>query len=104
VEILGLLLGYSFLTGVTDTMDDFPIVAFSGQEGLPPKSIPVLLGSDDKEFAFLIVYPEATSEQVHRYVLYMPRTEIKWMTVLRLMSLQRLAKLDELKKILKPTQ
>lgn len=95
--VILLLLGYAFLTGVTDTVGEFPLVAFSGVEGLPPHSLPILLGSDDKGYALLVVNSQAKADEVKRYVLYVPRSEIKWMTVLRLMPLQPLAKLDELK-------
>jgi hypothetical protein len=47
-EVLSLLLGYSFLSGVTDTIDEFPVVAFSGSQDLQPGALSVLLGSDDK--------------------------------------------------------
>lgn len=98
-QVLLLLLGYSYLIGVTDTIGQFPIVVFSGSEQLVPHSCALLLGSDDKQFAFLIVNCQEKSEQLQKYVLYLPRTEVKWMTVIRVAQLQPLARLDDLKKL-----
>jgi hypothetical protein len=92
-QMLSFLLGYSFLSGVADTVDEFPAVAFSGEEQLHANSLALLLGSDDKEFALLVVNENA---KPRKYILYLPRTEVKWMTVLRLMPLHPLAHLQEL--------
>jgi hypothetical protein len=98
-QVLFLLFGYSYLIGVTDTIGEFPIVTFSGSEQLPPHSCPVLLGSDDKQFAILVVNCQEKPEGLRKYVLYLPRTEVKWMTVVRVEQLQPFARLDDLKKL-----
>lgn len=98
-QVLFLLFGYSYLTGVTDTIGEFPVVAFSGSEQLVPHSCNLLLGSDDKQLAILVVNCQSTPEQLQKYVLYLPRTEVKWMTVIRVAQLQPLARLDDLKKL-----
>lgn len=96
-QTLGLLLGYSFLSGVTDTNDKFPAVAFSGEEQLQKGAMAILLGSDDKGFALLVINTQSKSEDLQKYILYLPRAEVKWITVLRLMPLHPLANLEELK-------
>ncbi len=96
-QVLSLLLGYSYLSGVADTVDDYPAVAFSGEEQLQAGSMAVLLGSDEKEFALLIVNSQAKPD-LQRYVLYLPRTEVKWMTVLRLMPLHPLANIGDMER------
>jgi len=96
-QLLGLLLGYSYLSGVADAVDDYPAVAFSGEEQLQAGSLAVFLGSDDKEFALLIVNSQAKPD-LQRYILYLPRAEVKWMTVLRLMPLHPLANIGDLER------
>ena len=98
-QVLLLLLGFSYLIGVTDTIGEYPIVAFSGMDQLAPHSCSVLLGSDDKQFAILVVNCQQKPEGLQKYVLYLPRTEVKWMTVIRVTQLQPLARLDDLKKL-----
>jgi hypothetical protein len=99
-QLLSLTLAYSYLVGVTDTIGEFPVVSFSGSEQSVPHSCPLLLGSDEKQFAVLIVNCEQRPDQLQKFVLYLPRTEVKWMTVLRVVQLQPLARLDDLKKLL----
>ncbi|MGA8489752.1 MAG: hypothetical protein WB711_04970 [Terriglobales bacterium] len=98
-QLLSLTLAYSYLVGVTDTMGEFPVVSFSGSEQSVPHSCPLLLGSDEKQFAVLVVNCEQRADQIQKFVLYLPRTEVKWMTVLRVAQLQPLARLDDLKKL-----
>jgi hypothetical protein len=99
-QLLSLTLAYSYLVGVTDTIGEFPVVSFSGSDQSVPHSCPLLLGSDEKQFAVLIVNCEQKADQLQKFVLYLPRTEVKWMTILRVVQLQPLARLDDLKKLL----
>jgi hypothetical protein len=104
IQVLSLLILYASLEGVADTIDDFPLVAFSNQEALfGAGSVPVLLGSDDKQFALLIAFPNAKPDDVQREILYVPRSEVKWMIVLRLIPLQPLGKYDDLKRLAQNT-
>jgi len=98
-QVLFLLFGFSYLLGVIDTVGEYPIVAFSGVDQLAPHSCSVLLGSDDKQFAILVVNCQEKPEGLQKYVLYLPRTEVKWMAVTRVTQLQPLARLDDLKKL-----
>jgi hypothetical protein len=98
-QLLFLLVGYSYLVGVTDTIGEFPAVAFSGTAQLAPDSCSILIGADDKQIALLIVKCEKPSETLQKYVLYVPRSEVKWMTVIRVVSIQPLARLDDLKRL-----
>lgn len=98
-QVLLLLLGFSYLMGVTDTIGQFPVVAFSGVDQLGSHLCTVLLGSDDRQFAILVINCQEKPEGLQKYVLYLPRTEVKWMTVIRLMQLQPLARLDDLRKL-----
>lgn len=98
-QVLFLLFGFSYLLGVIDTIGEYPIVSFSGASQLAPHSCSVLLGSDDKQFAVLVVDCQEKSEGLQKYVLYLPRTEVKWMAVTRVTQLQPLARLDDLKKL-----
>jgi hypothetical protein len=98
-QVLLLLFGFSYLLGVADTIGEFPIVSFSGVDQLAPHSCTVLLGSDDKQFAILVVNCQEKPEGLLKYVLYLPRTEVKWMAVTRVIQLQPLARLDDLKKL-----
>lgn len=74
-------------------------MSFSGVNQLAPHSCSVLLGSDDKQFAILVVNCQEKPDGLQKYVLYLPRTEVKWMAVTRVTQLQPLARLDDLKKL-----
>jgi hypothetical protein len=93
VHTLGLLLMFSALSGVVDTIDQFPIVAFSGSTALEPHSLSILLGSDDKQFALLIVNVAAKDGDLKRTLLYIPRAEIKWINIIGVRQLQPIVKL-----------
>jgi len=97
VEVLSLLIAYAYLSGVASTVDRFPLVSFSGQTGwVDQGGLLLLLGSDDKQFAFLVVKTKAPQGDTQEFILYVPRSEVKWMAVLRLLPLQPVAKLSEL--------
>lgn len=97
-EALFLLLGFSYLLGVTDTLEEFPLVAFSGGQQLPHATY-LLLGSDDKEFAFLAVNLDTKPGELPRYILYEPRSEVKWMVAGKMEPFQGMARLDELRNL-----
>jgi hypothetical protein len=100
IQVLVLIVEYSSLAGVTDTVDEFPAVAFYNEQALlGPHTVPILLGSDDKQFALLVVYVNAKPEDVQKAIFYVPRSEIKWMAALSLVPLQPLAKYDDLKRL-----
>lgn len=104
VQAASMLLGYARLEGIAGTVQDYPVVTFSGVEGLGKSVIPILLGQDDKMFAVLVVELNATSAQTSRYLLYLPRTEVKWMSIIRYMSLYQTEKISDLKQISKEVE
>src|SRR5665213_3609164 len=74
ISIFGLLvvlvsvLMYSYLNGAIATVMEYPVVSFTNQiELFGQGSVPILLGQDDKMFAFLIVLTGAKPEdEVHK--------------------------------------
>jgi hypothetical protein len=100
-----MMLGFAHLRGTADTVDDYPLVAFSGVTEIGEHVLPILLGQDDKMFAILILQLNDKNDAVQmRYVLYLPRTELKWMIVLRFMPLYRMSKINDLKKLAEEVQ
>jgi hypothetical protein len=99
-QIVGLLFTWSFLAGITDIADDYPVVAFSNMQALGVETgyIPLLTGSDDKQYAFLLINAQAKGCDLKRFILYLPKTEVKWMTITRTWHLSNVFKLDELNK------
>lgn len=103
-ELLSLLFGYAYMQGVAGTVDYFPLVDPEPQLGIMGSHpLPILMGADDKQFALLVVYPYAKPNEPHKLILFVPRTEVKFMTVLRLVPLQPLAKYDEFKDPIQPS-
>ena len=96
---LAFLFGFAYLHGMADTVHDFPVVTFSGMTESDRGYIPFLLGEDDKMFALLIIKLDDKMEVATRYVIYLPRTEVKWMTVIRYMPLYRIADFNDLKRL-----
>lgn len=104
-QVAGMMLGFAHLRGTADTVDDYPLVAFSGVTEIGEHVLPILLGQDDKMFAILILQLNDKNDAVQmRYVLYLPRTELKWMIVLRFMPLYRMSKINDLKKLAEEVQ
>ncbi len=50
-------------------------------------SIRVLLASDDKQYALLVVFLNTKPEDKHKLILFVPKSEVKWMTVTDLVPL-----------------
>jgi hypothetical protein len=99
LQTFSLFISFSFLRGVEDTIDDFPVVTYSGLEkSFPQRVIPVLIGNDDKQFALLVVLPDAKPTEPQKLILYLPRDQVKWMTVVSLKPLQLLGKLDDVER------
>ena len=104
-QVAGMMLGFAHLHGTADTVDDYPLVAFSGVTEIGEHVLPILLGQDDKMFAILILQLNDKNDAIQmRYVLYLPRTELKWMTVLRFMPLYRTSKINDLKELAEQVQ
>jgi hypothetical protein len=93
---LSFLLFHAYLHGMADTVHEFPVVAFSGVTEAD-RNIFFLLGEDDKMFALLDIKLDDKMAVATRYVIYLPRTEVKWMTVIRYMPIYRIANLNDLK-------
>jgi hypothetical protein len=96
---LSFLFGYSYLHGMADTVHDFPVIAYSGMTESDRGYICFLLGEDDKMFALLTIKLDDKREVATRYVAYLPRTEVKWMTVIRYMPIYRVADINDLKRL-----
>jgi hypothetical protein len=97
IQLLSFLVMDGFIYGVTTSIDEFPSVTFSGQEQLLGKNaVPLLVGSDDKQVALLVLYPCAPDSGLRKTVLYLPRSEIKWMTSGKALPIHLAAHLGEL--------
>jgi hypothetical protein len=87
VQLFVLLTGFAFFVGAASTVQPYPIVAFSNMYQLLEKdTAAILVGSDDKVYAFLLVFkvgPRNETPGISKAILYLPRTEVKWLTVLR---------------------
>jgi hypothetical protein len=99
-QVFSLVAGFAFLYGVSFTFGPYPIVTFSGEEQYGKHKLAALIGSDDKMFSFLVLFPGDKPNEVpspSKVILYVPRTEIKWMTVLTQEPLYILAHYHDLK-------
>ena len=87
----------SYILGATQTVSEYPVVAFSNSTQLLGKDvIPILIGQDDKQFAILLAYSCTSPSNLTNTVLYLPRSEVKWMVVVRQEPLHLYAHLREL--------
>jgi hypothetical protein len=95
------LMGMARIFGAFATVDEYPVVAFSSQAEFAggENVIPILLGQDDKMFALLIVLPEPKEGSIRKMILYLPRDQVKYMAVVRLVPLYVIDKYDDLKEI-----
>ncbi len=96
---LSFLFGSAYLRGIADTVHDFPVVAFSGMSTSDHGYILFLLGEDDKTFALLDLRLDDKMQVDTKYVLYVPRAEVKWMTVIRYMPIYRMADINDLMRL-----
>ncbi len=97
LQVLNLVTAFALLSGVWSTFQPYPVVAFSNMEQVCGKgALPVLIGSDDKVYALLVLFKPEGSSTFSKTVLYLPRSEVKWMALLREEPLQRLARYPEL--------
>lgn len=101
MQVFNLVGGFAFIYGAGLTFQPYPIVAFSNMEQLCGKgTVPVLLGSDDKLYAFLLLLKVGAPNETpspNKVILYLPRTEVKWMTVLEQQPLHAVALYHDLK-------
>jgi hypothetical protein len=104
IQVFNLVAGYAFIYGAAFTFQPYPIVAFSNMEQLLGKNvIPVLIGSDDKVYAFLLVFTGGGRNETPnpgKTILYLPRPEVKWLTVVRQEPLHMIAHYHDLKTLL----
>lgn len=89
---------FAYLSGAAATAKDYPVVALSNEKELfGDKAVSILLGQDDKMFAVLVVLTgPKPNDELHKMVVYIPRSEVKYMAVVRTASLYRLDKYDDL--------
>ena len=107
LQLLVLVVGFAFIMGVGSTFRPYPVVAFSNMEQLCGKhAVPVLIGSDDKLYAFLLILnvgAQSDASDPGKTILYLPRTEVKWLTVLRQEPLHLVARYHELHSLVPDT-
>lgn len=97
LQALVLCVAYSRILGATLTIDEYPVVAFSNSSQLlGTNAVPILIGQDDKQFAILVAQTCKSQSGLTNTVLYLPRSEVKWMIVLRQEPLHLFAHLREL--------
>lgn len=93
---------FAYIQGALFTVDEYPAVDFSNHMTMfGENSVPVLLGEDDKLYAILVVIPDAVSRSAQKYLVYIPRTEIKYLATVRMVPLYIIEKYDDLLKIQK---
>jgi len=87
LEIFNLASGFAVIYGAGFTFQDYPVVAFSNEEQYFGKAdIPMLIDSDDKLYAFLVIRTGAMQDATpnpDKVILFIPRGEVKWLMVLR---------------------
>jgi hypothetical protein len=97
---LSFLFSYAYLQGMVETVHDFPVIAYSGQmTDLGEGFICLLLGEDDKMFALLCIKVDDKTDGTKKFIYYLPRTEVKWMTVIRYMPIYLTSDINELKRL-----
>lgn len=96
---LSFLFGCAYLRGIADTVRDFPVVAYSGISPSDRGYIFFLLGQDDKTFALLELHVNDKTQIDSKFVFYVPRTEVKWMMVVKYMPIYRAADLNDLMRL-----
>jgi len=103
-NLLLLIAAFGSLAGVSTTFEPYPIVIFSNmQQYLGKDTVAVFLDSDDKQYAFLVVLHVGEENQrpnPDKVILCLPRTEIKWMIVLRQMPLHLIDHYHDFKALL----
>ena len=100
IQVFVLISAFALFYGVSRTFRPYPIVAFSGEEQAGKNILAALIGSDDKMFAFFILYKGDKPNEVpnpSKVILYKPRTEVKWMTVVGQQPLYLVAHYHDLK-------
>lgn len=105
-QIFLLVGGFAFMHGVPLTFQPYPIVVFSNEEQLGKHVLAALIGSDDKMFAFLVLYTGDKPNEVpnpSKVILYKPRTEVKWITVVGQQPLYLMAHYRDLKTLVPVT-
>jgi len=102
IQTIAIVFCFATVIGVVSTIEPYPLVAFSNVKELVGEHVlPLLLGSDDKMFALLIVNVDDTNQnKVPKTILYLPRTEVKWMTVIRMMPLHLVSHAKEIKDLI----
>ncbi len=104
INILMLVAACAFLLGISTTFESFPIVNFSSMEQHFGKdTLAALLGSDDKQFAFLVILKVGEGNETPnpgKVILVVPRSEVKWMIVVRQMPLHLISHYHDFKALL----
>lgn len=94
LQVLTMISALAMILGAASTIRKYPVVSFSNAEQLLGKdAVPLLIGSDDKQFAFLVVFSKATA---NRIVAYVPRSELKWLAIVNNAPLHLYAHVHEL--------
>jgi len=104
IQIFNLVSGFAFIYGASLTFQPYPLVVFSNYEQLCGKgALPILLGSDEKLYAFLVIFKVGAPNErpsPSKVILYLPRTEVKWMAVVKQEPLHLLARYPDARALL----
>jgi hypothetical protein len=86
-----LVLVFAMISGAAQTVQPFPLVSFANQDAvIGPDAISFLIGADEKQFDLLVVYGyNGQPSERGKSVLYLPRSEVKWMKILEYAPLHR---------------
>jgi hypothetical protein len=107
LQTLNLVASYAFVLGAGSTIQPYPIVNFSNwEQHVGKNAVTVLLGSDEREFAILVLFKGATQSETpspSKTILYLPRSEVKWMNVIGQEPLQAIEYYHDWKQSLPPS-
>lgn len=91
VQSCALVFVYAMISGAAQTVQSFPLISFANQDAvIGPDAVSFLIGADDKQYALFVVYGyNGLSSERGKSVLYVPRSEVKWMKILEYAPLHR---------------
>ncbi len=104
INILWLVAEFAFLLGISTTFEPFPIVTFTNMDqNFGKGTLAAFLGSDDKQYASLVILKVGEGNETPnpgKVILVVPRSEVKWMIVLRKMPLHLISHYHDFKALL----
>src|SRR5258708_5595627 len=95
VHGLSLVFGYAYFFGAGGSVGGYPVVAFSSiNERVSKNSLVLLVGSDDKQYAFFVLHEGESPNDiptVKKEILYVSRSEVKWLSIIGAQNLDTVA-------------